>query len=349
MEYVNADSFLSTIPALPLVDVRSPAEYGKGHLTRAVNIPLFKDDERTIVGTLYKQKGREDAVAKGLEIAEPKMQGLVEAGKAIATDGKLAVHCWRGGMRSNRMAWLFEQNGMTCTVLEGGYKTYRNALLQEFTDMTNLTVLAGQTGSGKTEILHALRDEGEQVLDLEGLANHRGSAFGAIGMGPQPTSQQFQNDLHAELRKLDRQKRIWIERESMTIGKCYLPQPLWESMNRSRLISIDVPLEARIGRLVSYYGNAPKEKLAESIGKLQQRLGNLNMTTALRLLEEDRIAEVAELLLTYYDKGYRFNRRKYAKQKPILLKTTTDDASENARLLINLADAETGRLHLQSQ
>ncbi len=340
MEYTTVPAYLSTESSVPLVDVRSPSEFAKGHVAGAFNIPLFGDDERAIVGTLYKQKGKHDAIEKGLEIVGPKMLALAKRAKEISKDGKLGVYCWRGGMRSNRMAWLFEQLGLQCTVLEGGYKAYRNAALHAFNDLQNLIVVAGQTGSGKTEILHALRNTGEQILDLEGLAEHKGSAFGGIDMDPQPTSQQFQNDLHAELLKLNPEKRIWIERESMTIGKVYLPQPLWDSMNQSVTISIDIPIELRVKRLVKDYGNASKKALESSIRKLQQNLGGQTMKAALELLEEGKLAKVAELLLSYYDKGYLFNRKKYAAKDPIPISLGTGNATENAQLLINLANQE---------
>lgn len=337
MEYADVSTFLSANTNLPLVDVRSPGEFAKGHIRNAVNIPLFKDDERAIVGTLYKQQGKKDAIEKGLEIVGPKMLALTKVAETAAKDGKLGVYCWRGGMRSNRMAWLFEQVGLECTVLESGYKAYRNFALDSFSHL-NLIVLAGQTGCGKTEILHALRDEGEQILDLEGMANHKGSAFGGIGMKPQPTSQQFQNDLHAAVQKLDTQKRIWIERESMTIGKTNLPQTLWENMNSSSLISIDVPQEFRIKRLVKDYGKASKKELESSIRKLQQNLGGQNMKAALGFLEEGKLSEVAALLLKYYDKGYKFNRKKYAEREPINVSLQTNDAVENAKELIRVAN-----------
>ncbi|MDP6909088.1 MAG: tRNA 2-selenouridine(34) synthase MnmH, partial [Flavobacteriales bacterium] len=269
-----------------------------------------------------------------------KMLALAKQAEDVAKDGKLGVYCWRGGMRSNRMAWLFEQLGLQCTVLEGGYKAYRNAALDAFTDLQNLIVVAGQTGSGKTEILHSLRDAGEQILDLEGMAGHKGSAFGGIGMNPQPTTQQFQNNLHAELLKLNLEKRIWIERESMTIGKVHLPQSLWNSMNRSVTVSIELPLEIRVNRLVKDYGKASKKALEDSIRKLQQNLGGQMMKATLKLLEEGKLAQVAALLLTYYDKGYLFNRKKYVVKNPIPMSFYKDNAKENAKELINMADQE---------
>ena len=168
MEVVSANAFIEAGKTNPIVDVRSPIEFEKGHIPGAISLPLFKNEERAIVGTIYKQEGREPAIEKGLEIVEPKMQELADRAKEIAIDGNLLVHCWRGGMRSNRTAWLFEQNGLKCSVLEGGYKAYRNHILEELSAAENLLVLAGPTGSGKTDILKELAKSGEQVIDLEG-------------------------------------------------------------------------------------------------------------------------------------------------------------------------------------
>jgi len=338
MEYLKPEDYLSAIGGMPVVDVRSPGEFEAGHVSGAISFPLFVDDERAIVGTIYKQQGKKDAIEKGLEIVGPKMAALAKKAEDAAPNGVLGVYCWRGGMRSNRMAWLFEQVGLNCTVLEGGYKAYRNSVLAGFAELKNLVVLDGPTGSGKTDILHGLRDAGEQILDLEGLANHKGSAFGNIGLPKQPSSHQFQNNLHYELRKLDLEKRIWIEREGMTIGKVYLPQPLWETMRVSSSIAIEVSLELRVNRLVDDYGQASRTELEKSIQKLQQKLGGQHMKAALELLAENRLDELAELLLVYYDKQYGFSKGKYLDRKPFLIELSTNDALQNAKQLIALAE-----------
>lgn len=338
MEYLKPEDYLFATAGTPVVDVRSPGEFAAGHVTGAISIPLFADDERAIVGTIYKQQGKKLAIDKGLEIVGPKMAALAKQAEDVAVDGALGVYCWRGGMRSNRMAWLFEQVGLNCTLLEGGYKAYRNTVLNGFSELKNLIVIDGPTGSGKTDIIHALKAEGEQILDLEGLANHKGSAFGNIGLPEQPTSQQFQNDLYQELGTLNPEKRIWIEREGMTIGKVYLPQPLWTQMTTAKCVAIEVSMELRIQRLVADYGTAPKSELEAAISKLQQRLGGQHMKAALELLVEERLAEVAELLLKYYDKQYSYSKEKYLDWKPISTEINSNDAAENAKQLIALAN-----------
>lgn len=338
MEYLPASQFLEQTADLKVIDVRSPSEFAAGHIPGAINIPLFADDERAIVGTIYKQKGQQSAIDKGMEFVEPKMAALANAAKAAAINGQLGVYCWRGGMRSNRTAWWFEENGMQCTVLTGGYKAFRNEALSAFAHLENLIVIDGPTGSGKTDLLHELKAAGEQVLDLEGLANHKGSAFGNIGLPKQPGSQQFQNDLYAHLRALDANRRIWIEREGMTIGKVYLPQSLWQKMNISTVVHIDVPLEIRVNRLVNDYGNASKETLEKSIRKLQQKLGGQHMNAALEFLENGNLHAVAELLLTYYDKRYRFSQEKYLTHEPTMLELAGKNLKKDAQKLIAWAN-----------
>ncbi|MCB9186675.1 MAG: tRNA 2-selenouridine(34) synthase MnmH [Flavobacteriales bacterium] len=338
MEYLPAAEFLEQTRSLKVVDVRSPSEFSTGHIPGAINIPLFADDERAIVGTIYKQKGQQSAIDKGMEFVEPKMAALADSAKSVAVNGKVGVYCWRGGMRSNRTAWWFEENGLQCSVLTGGYKAYRNWALEDFGNLEKLVVLDGPTGSGKTEILHALRNAGEQILDLEGFANHKGSAFGGIGLGKQPGSQQFQNDLHHELGRLDAGKRIWVEREGMTIGKVYLPQPLWQKMRASAAIAIELPLSLRVERLVNDYGSAPVDLLESSIRKLQQKLGGQHMKAVLELLDENKLDEVAKVLLNYYDKRYSYSQEKYLERKPLILELNSNDANENALRLISLAN-----------
>lgn len=257
MQILITEEFMTLSKTLPIVDVRSPAEFAEGHIAGAINIPIFNDDERAIVGTIYKKKGRIPAIEKGLEIVGLKMAKFAHKAVEIASTGELLVHCWRGGMRSESMAWLFERVGIKCFTLQGGYKSYRNFMLEKVGNFPHLIVIEGHTGSGKTEILHQLKIMGEQVIDLEGLANHKGSIFGGIDQGPQPTTQQFQNDFFNVVHTFDPSKRVWVEGESQTVGKVFLPAPLWNLMNKAQCIEILVPRSERINRLVNEYGTLP--------------------------------------------------------------------------------------------
>jgi tRNA 2-selenouridine synthase len=290
-----------------LLDVRTPAEFEKGHIPGALNLPLFSNDERAEVGTIYKQEGPEPALLRGLELVGPKMRGFVERARDLVPDRKLTVHCWRGGNRSASMAWLLDLAGFEVEILEGGYKAFRKFVLDGFfKKKLNLTVLGGKTGTGKTSILHALREKGEQVIDLEGLANHKGSAFGWIGEDPQPTSEHFENRLFDVFSSLESEKPTWIENESRTVGKVYIPQGMWDQMKAAPLVNIEFPLEERIRHLVDTYTQTEAEDLKVCFRNLKKRLGGQNVKAGLEALERNDYATAVKIALTYYDKTYQY-------------------------------------------
>jgi len=336
MQILIAEDFLTLKKSLPVVDVRSPGEFAEGHISGAISIPIFEDDERAIVGTIYKKKGRQPAIEKGLEIVGPKMALFARKAIEIASSGKLLVHCWRGGMRSESMAWLFERVGIECFILQGGYKSYRNYLLEKTGNIPHLIVIEGHTGSGKTEILYKLKASGEQIIDLEGFANHRGSAFGGIGQEQQPTTQQFQNNIFDEFFKFDLTKRVWIEGESQTVGRVFLPDPLWYKMNEATCIEILVPRNDRISRLVIEYGTLPEDLMENAIINLVKRLGIEQMNEILQCYREKKLDSVAERLLGYYDQTYQYSRDKF-KRKLTEIVLPNGDATTNAALILQKA------------
>ena len=334
MQRIAAREFIFSELDTPIIDVRSPSEFADGHIRGAVNIPVFSDKERAQVGTTYKQVGKSEAIEQGLELVGPKMKNLAQEAKNIAQANKLKVYCWRGGMRSEKMAWLFDLVGIDTYVLENGYKAYRACANAAFGDLPNLVVLQGPTGCGKTAILMALKQAGEQVIDLEGLAHHRGSAFGGLGMPDQPTTQQFQNDIFTEIKDFDLHNRIWIESESMSIGKVHLPEALWQSMNQARRVVINLSRENRLKRIVKEYGTFNADQLTAKIESLSQRLGRNNVKTALLALENQDIIQVAELLLKYYDKAYSYSADKYKFSDPVYLELSSYSPVDNAKVLI---------------
>ena len=301
----DIQQFLKLIQTLPVIDVRSPGEYSQGHIEGAVNIPLFTNEERAIVGTTYTKIGRNEAVMQGLEIAGRKLHSLCELAMALKSE-QLLVYCWRGGMRSQSMAWLFEKVGLRCIVLDGGYKTFRRAVLDELAKPRKFFVLSGYTGSGKTEVLAELKKFGQQVVDLECLANHKGSAFGALGQPSQPSTEHFENLLFAELQKTDKAQPLWIEDESESIGKVKITPAFYAQMKRAETLQILVSQPVRVRRLLREYGNFPSTLLEESIKKIEKRLGFDKCKQALDLCKEGKLAQVTKLLLDYYDKAYRF-------------------------------------------
>ncbi|MDR2584732.1 MAG: tRNA 2-selenouridine(34) synthase MnmH [Prevotellaceae bacterium] len=300
---ISIDEFLERAKETPVVDVRSPAEFAQGHIPGAHNLPLFDNEERAEVGTLYVQKGKIQAVQKGLEIVGPKMRRLTDFAINLKS-AQLLLYCWRGGKRSAAMAWLLETVGISCLTLEQGYKVYRNHVLEWFAKPLKIVLLGGFTGGGKTEILHALHVAGEQVLDLEALANHKGSAFGGIGQAPQPTTEQFENLIYAKIISLDPAKRIWIEDESRNVGKCSIPIQLWDQMRHAPLLCVVTHKSDRIMHLMHNYAYFDRKLLCAAIQKIEKRLGFDRCKAAITACETGDIQAALEICLDYYDKAY---------------------------------------------
>ncbi len=305
---LKPDEFFQT-PGV-ILDVRSPAEYTQGHIPGAVNFPLFNNDERALVGTCYKQKGRDEAVELGLAIAGPKLANFVAHAKILAPDRQVRIHCWRGGMRSASIGWLLETAGFNVALLIDGYKGFRRWALSLFSVPQKIIVLGGMTGSGKTEILRALRNMGEQVLDLEALANHRGSSFGALGQLPQPTNEKFWNMIAMEWAKFDRSQPLWVEAESKRIGVCRIPQEIFEQMGKAKVIEISRSRQERVEFLVEIYGEADINDLIAATKRIGRRLGGLRAQKAVNFLREGNLAAASDLILHYYDKTYTYDLEK---------------------------------------
>ncbi|MEN8138132.1 MAG: tRNA 2-selenouridine(34) synthase MnmH [Bacteroidota bacterium] len=305
IERITIEKYIEKYNGLPIIDVRSPGEYKKGHIINAVNIPLFSNDERAIIGTIYKQVSKDAAIEKGYELVNPKLDHYIEASLDAAPEKTIIVHCWRGGMRSESFAQHLHNNGFEKVyVLEGGYKAYRRAVLSFFEQKFKLIILGGYTGSGKTEILHEIAKTGKQVIDLEGLANHKGSAFGGIGQNEQPSVEHFQNMLFEEMTSKNLSDYIWLEDESLNIGKARIPESLFKQMREQRVFFVDIPRSERAFFLTQTYGKQHKDKLEESILKIHKRLGPLNTKIAIEALNNNDLLSVAEISLIYYDKAY---------------------------------------------
>jgi len=310
----------------PIVDVRSPGEFLRGHVPGAHSMPLFSDEERAIVGTLYKRTGRDAAMLEGLRIVGPKLAPIVEQARVLAPDGKIRVHCWRGGERSGSVAWLLDKAGFReVTILRGGYKAFRNHVLEHVALPIDLRILGGFTGSGKTETLGHLRSLGEQVIDLEALAHHKGSSYGALGEAPQPSTEHFENLLWSALQHVDRSKPLWLEDESLMIGRAKIPDGFFVHMRNATLYFAEVPLEERAARLVVDYGKYPLEQLAEATKRIERRLGPQHCKTALEALDNGDLLTVATIALRYYDKAYAHGVAKRAPHRIIKLSASAYD------------------------
>ena len=324
-------TFLSKADSCPVIDVRTPSEFRQGHIPGAHNIPLFSDEERKLIGTTYKKKGKKEAVLEGLEYTGPKMKQLfLEAEKITARAGKknkeVLVHCWRGGMRSSSMAWLFRTGGLEPHILEGGYKSFRRLVLSDLETERLFLVVGGYTGSGKTIILKQLEELGEQVIDLEAYANHKGSAFGALGENPQCSNEHFENEIFSKVSQLEKNKLIWIEDESRTIGRNTLPAGIYRNIRNSRVVFLDIPFEQRVEQLVKQYACYPEAELREAISRISPRLGDLNARTAMDAISSGDFKTAVSIALRYYDKTYSFGLGK-RKEEQVLRLNLPDSVS----------------------
>ena len=344
IEKTTVERFVALSQQHPVIDVRSEGEYDHAHIPGAYNLPLFNDEERKVVGTIYKQQSREAAIKKGLDYFGPKMSRMISFIEEIkeknqSTDKTVLVHCWRGGMRSGGVAWLLDLYGFKVYTLVGGYKSFRNWVLESFKREWNFNILGGYTGSGKTIILEALKEKGEAVIDLEGLAGHKGSAFGRIGLPAQDSVEMFENKLALELYKKNEAnpaKNIWLEDESQRIGSVSIPHDLWNTIREKRVFFIDVPFEKRLEYLVETYGILDKVELCEAIQRIEKKLGGLEAKSAIAFLQENNIKECFSILLKYYDKLYRKSLEKRENLKELLkeIKSFTTDKNINAALIL---------------
>jgi tRNA 2-selenouridine synthase len=291
---------------LTLLDVRAPVEFEQGHIPNAINFPILNNEERKEVGTCYKQNGHEAAVILGYKLVGPNFHQLVKQAYKQFKNKEIIIHCYRGGLRSRIMANLLSTAGFQVHLLQGGYKKYRHWTLEKLEADYQFKVLGGYTGSGKTTVLKQFATQNIQVLDLENLANHRGSAFGNIGLPPQPTNEQYENLLALELYQMNAEIPIWIEDESSMIGRCKVPTKIHEAIRNNQLYFLEIDIDERVKNIITDYGHFDKEILIQATQKLHKRLGDLRTREAVQLLEENNIADWAKAMLIYYDKTYLF-------------------------------------------
>jgi len=306
---VPIETYLNN-PSLPTIDVRSPGEFQQGHIPGAINIPVFDDKERAEIGTLYKQQGRQPAVVRGLEIVGQKASAMLELLQQHDLDDGCHVHCWRGGMRSEGFTWFLRSCQIESQRIAGGYKSFRQAAHQSFSRCQSIIILGGATGSGKTKLLGCLKQAGQQVIDLEKVACHRGSAFGGIGQPGQPTVEHFENELFMQWRQLDPDRPVWLECESRSIGHVMIPEGIWNQMLTAPAVFLEVSPEQRVEFLMGEYGQLPAVELEAAMQRISKRLDGTKLKSAIAALHANDHRHFAHVALEYYDKGYQRSMRK---------------------------------------
>jgi tRNA 2-selenouridine synthase len=309
IEPTELEDFLKDMAEVPVVDVRSEDEFAHGHIPGSINVPLLTNEHRVQVGTLYKQMGKEAAVLKGFQLAGPRFYDIFKAVRKVSDNRRISIYCWRGGMRSNIVSWMMSLSDYRINLLQGGYKSYRNYVHQLFARKWKWVVVDGKTGSGKTMLLHQLAARGEQVLDLEAIASHRGSSFGHIGLPPQPSVEHFENLIAWELRKFDPGEPIWVENESRFIGQVKIPDALYNQTRTMPVVEVERSDEERREMIWEEYGKLPQSDLVEATERLSKRLGSDRMKLACIALVAGDWQGWLDVLLPYYDKTYAHSRQ----------------------------------------
>lgn len=333
---IEIEDFVAIFKENLVLDVRSPGEFTHAHIPTAYSLPLFTDEERKVVGTAYKQESKEKAIKIGLDYFGPKMRCMVEEVEDLVKSGnkKILVHCWRGGMRSGGVAWLLDLYGFEVYQLSGGYKAYRNWVLGQFEKPYDIKILSGNTGSGKTPLLHELEKSGLQMVDLEALAHHKGSALGGINQPPQPSQELFENLLADKLSGKKLEESILLEDESQRVGNVNIPNALWQKMKVSELIYLQIPFEERLKYLVEEYGKLPLEEIKSAILRIQKRLGGLETKNAISHLEGGNLSACFGILLRYYDKWYEKGLSSKEKGEIIKIEGESVNKQINAKKII---------------
>ncbi|ETI67917.1 tRNA 2-selenouridine(34) synthase MnmH [Neobacillus vireti] len=320
MKEITVDE-LFTIKEPIIIDIRSPIEFKDGAIPGAINIPIFSNDERQEIGTIYKQQGQAAAKWRAMELVSPKIPELMRTIKAYQSGGELVVHCWRGGMRSKAVITFLEFSGIYAWRLIGGYKAYRNYILEQLPTMlpNKAIVLHGLTGVGKTEVLKQLKKKGYPILDLEEMAGHRGSIFGTIGLSEGHNQKTFDSLLFKGLQDIQGSEYFLVEAESKRIGKAVQSEELMNSKFKGTNLYIHTPLEQRVRHLVSEYVIPYEQepwyydKISVGIEKVLKRIKDAEVRKDLKeaLTDRNYPVMIKILLESYYDPRYDHARQEY--------------------------------------
>jgi tRNA 2-selenouridine synthase len=323
------------LPNRLFIDVRTPKEFAEGHLPGALNIPIFSNDERATVGTLYKQVSVDAAKQLGVEIASPKLPAII---KAITNYTKqkyqIVIYCWRGGMRSKSIVNILDMLNISALQLAGGYKSYRRYVLdhlESFDVKPQVLVLYGATGVGKTTMLNKLSSQGIPTINLEKLANHRGSVFGQIGLSNSTTTPLFESAILEYLEELQTEPYFIVECESNRIGNVYIPKVLYQRMQSGKRILVHASVSTRVQRLIAEYSkndSADTTIIQQGIQAISGKLGKKKAAYLLECLTNNHIEKVVTSLLTdYYDLLYGFENSKNVKYDAVISAENLDQAT----------------------
>lgn len=300
-----------------LIDVRSPSEFKTEHIPDSINIPIFNDEERALIGETYVQNSPDLAKKMGIKFASEKLPEIYNRVALLDKEyDKLIFFCARGGFRSSSLVSLFMTIGVNSFKMDKGYKGYRkyiNENLPEVIKDVKFVVLYGNTGAGKTDILKSLKDSGNDILDLEGCANHRGSILGSVGLGDQNTQKNFESQIYKSLK--DRKSNlVFVEGESKKIGKVVIPEYIYEKMSNGINICIDTDLPKRIDNILRDYVHGTDEELIHALNYLRQQLGHETIDRYIEMIKMDQYREViGDLMVNYYDPHYEYKNRQYVK------------------------------------
>ncbi|WP_424831058.1 tRNA 2-selenouridine(34) synthase MnmH [Ruegeria sp.] len=316
-----------------VIDVRSPAEYAEDHLPGAISLPVLDNEERARVGTIYVQQSPFLARKLGAALVFRNAANHIENSLSHHEgDWRPLVYCWRGGQRSGSFTWMLQQIGWRAEVVEGGYRTYRrlvNRYLYDDPLPHRLVALDGYTGTAKTDLLALLQTQGVQVLDLEGLANHRGSLLGERP-GGQPSQKAFESALAAALCQLDPARPVVVEAESSKIGSLFLPPTLWSALCAAPRIVISATIEARAAYLAEAYDDilSDTERLRDRLSPLRFHRGHEVVDSWLALIDTGNKQGLTQALMEqHYDPAYAKSRRAQAAEVIALVETATLDAA----------------------
>jgi len=304
------------------VDVRSENEFEKETINNAINIPIFSNEERELVGSTYKKNPASESKMLGVSIVSKKLPEIYEKLLKLKTESKknIVLFCDNGGMRSSSIALLMHSIGVNINYLKGGYKEYRRFIREELpklNDEVSYIVLHGKTGSGKTVLLHKLSELNLDVLDLEGAANHRGSLLGGVGLGKCNTTKQFESNIYNAF--INRKSNyFFVEAESRKIGNVYVPEYIHSKMKKGIHIYIETPIELRASLLVDEYikNNNSIDELIQGVDLMKKHMKESDAEEIKNDLHDKKVTEVAiRLMKDYYDPMYLHSSNKYEYSK----------------------------------